>query len=52
MKQKARIETDRPIALRQAIQACRKGGTVSVSGVYAGFDDKIPMGAFMNKVSP
>ena len=48
-KQMARLETDRPIALRQAIQACRKGGTVSVPGVYAGFDDKIPMGAFMNK---
>jgi threonine dehydrogenase-like Zn-dependent dehydrogenase len=48
-KQMARIETDRPIVLRQAIQACRKGGTVSVPGVYAGFDDKIPMGAFMNK---
>jgi threonine dehydrogenase-like Zn-dependent dehydrogenase len=48
-KQMARIETDRPIALRQAIQACRKGGTVSVPGVYAGFDDNIPMGAFMNK---
>ena len=42
-------ESDRPIALRQAIQACRKGGTVSVPGVYVGFDDKIPMGAFMNK---
>jgi threonine dehydrogenase-like Zn-dependent dehydrogenase len=48
-KQMARIETDRPIALRQAIQACRKGGTVSVPGVYAGFDDKIPLGSFMNK---
>lgn len=48
-KQMARIEADRPIALRQAIQACRKGGTVSVPGVYAGFDDKIPMGSFMNK---
>jgi len=48
-EQMARIETDRPIALRQAIQACRKGGTVSVPGVYAGFDDKIPLGAFMNK---
>jgi threonine dehydrogenase-like Zn-dependent dehydrogenase len=48
-KQAARIETDRPIVLRQAIQACRKGGTVSVPGVYAGFDDRIPMGAFMNK---
>jgi threonine dehydrogenase-like Zn-dependent dehydrogenase len=48
-KQMARLETDRPNALRQAIQACRKGGTVSVPGVYAGFDDKIPLGAFMNK---
>jgi threonine dehydrogenase-like Zn-dependent dehydrogenase len=48
-KQALRLETDRPIALRQAIQACRKGGTVSVPGVYAGFDDKLPMGAFMNK---
>jgi threonine dehydrogenase-like Zn-dependent dehydrogenase len=48
-KQAIMAESDRPIALRQAIQACRKGGTVSVPGVYAGFDDKIPMGAFMNK---
>src|SRR5205085_6803098 len=48
-KQIARIEMDRPVVLRQAIQACRKGGTVSVPGVYAGFIDKIPMGAFMNK---
>src|SRR5205085_291402 len=30
-------------------QACRKGGTVSVPGVYGGFSDKVPMGAFMNK---
>jgi threonine dehydrogenase-like Zn-dependent dehydrogenase len=49
MKQALMVETDRPAVLRQAIQACRKGGTVSVPGVYAGFDDKIPMGAFMNK---
>jgi threonine dehydrogenase-like Zn-dependent dehydrogenase len=48
-KQSLKIETDRPNALRQAIQACRKGGTVSVPGVYAGFDDMLPMGAFMNK---
>ena len=48
-KQMARLEVDRPNALRQAIQACRKGGTVSVPGVYAGFDDNIPLGAFMNK---
>lgn len=47
--QAARLETDRPNVLRQAIVACRKGGTVSVPGVYTGFVDKIPMGAFMNK---
>ena len=48
-KQAMRIETDRPNVLRQCIQACRKGGTVSVPGVYAGVDDMIPLGAFMNK---
>jgi threonine dehydrogenase-like Zn-dependent dehydrogenase len=40
---------DRPGVLRQAIMACKKGGTVSVPGVYAGLIDKLPMGAFMNK---
>ncbi len=49
VKQTARLETDRPNVLRQAIVACRKGGTVSVTGVYTGFVDKMPMGAFMNK---
>ncbi|WP_009633502.1 zinc-dependent alcohol dehydrogenase [Synechocystis sp. PCC 7509] len=48
-KQALKLETDRPTVLRQAIVACRKGGTVSVPGVYTGFVDKIPMGAFMNK---
>lgn len=43
------METDRPHALRQAINCCRKGGTVSVAGVYGGFPDKIPMGAVVNK---
>jgi threonine dehydrogenase-like Zn-dependent dehydrogenase len=43
------METDRPIALRQAIQACRSGGTVSVAGVYGGFIDKFPMGAVVNR---
>jgi threonine dehydrogenase-like Zn-dependent dehydrogenase len=43
------LESDRPHALRQAILACRKGGTVSIPGVYGGFDDKIPLGALMNK---
>lgn len=48
-KQTVMLETDRPIALREAIFACRKGGTVSVPGVYGGFVDKLPMGSFMNK---
>lgn len=43
------LETDRPHVLREALMACRKGGTVSVPGVYLGFADKIPLGAFMNK---
>lgn len=48
-KQALRLETDRPTALRQVIVACRKGGTVSIPGVYGGFVDKMPMGAAMNK---
>jgi len=49
VKQTVRLETDRPYVLRETIQACRKGGIVSLAGVYAGFDDKIPMGAAFNK---
>lgn len=49
VKMGLRMATDRPNVFRQAIQACRKGGTVSVPGVYAGFLDKIPFGAAMNK---
>lgn len=45
----AMMETDRPHALRQAINCCRKGGTVSIPGVYGGVPDKIPIGAMMNK---
>ena len=48
-KQMTRMQMDRPIVLRQTIMACRKGGSVSVPGVYAGFIDKVPMGAFVNK---
>jgi threonine dehydrogenase-like Zn-dependent dehydrogenase len=43
------METDRPVALRQAILACRSGGTISVAGVYGGFIDKFPMGAIVNR---
>ncbi len=48
-KQKLRLSFDRPTVLRQVIMACRKGGTVSIPGVYGGFLDKIPFGAAMNK---
>lgn len=43
------MQTDRPTALRQALQACRKGGTVSIPGVYGGIVDKVPLGAAFNK---
>jgi threonine dehydrogenase-like Zn-dependent dehydrogenase len=43
------LETDRPVALRQAILNCRSGGVVSVAGVYGGFIDKFPMGAIVNR---
>lgn len=48
-KQMTRAQTDRPQALREAIMACRNGGTVSVVGVYGGFIDKFPMGSVMNR---
>ena len=49
VKQLMKLETERPIALREAILAVRSGGTVSVPGVYGGLADKLPLGAFMNK---
>ncbi len=48
-KQAMMLETDRPIALRQALMSCRNGGTVSVPGVYGGFIDKVPFGSVMNR---
>jgi threonine dehydrogenase-like Zn-dependent dehydrogenase len=48
-KQAMMLETDRPLALREAIRCCRNGGTVSVIGVYGGFIDKFPMGAVVNR---
>ena len=43
------LETERPAVIRQVIDCCRKGGTVSIPGVYGGLADKIPIGALMNK---
>jgi len=49
VKQAMRLQSDRPPVLREAIMACRNGGTVSVPGVYGGFIDKMPFGSFMNR---
>ena len=49
VKQATRSESERPYVLREAIQACRKGGTFVMLGVYGGFVDKFPIGALMNK---
>jgi threonine dehydrogenase-like Zn-dependent dehydrogenase len=48
VKQLAKLETDRGSALREAMYAVRKGGTLSVMGVY-GLMDKVPLGMLMNK---
>jgi len=48
-KMAMKLETDRPHALRQAIQACRKGGTISIPGVYGGVVDKFPLGVAFSK---
>jgi threonine dehydrogenase-like Zn-dependent dehydrogenase len=49
VKQAARLETERPHALREAIMSCRNGGIVSIMGVYGGFMDKFPIGSLMNR---
>ncbi len=49
LKQQLRLQTDRPVAVREAVHACRKGGSVFVLGVFAGIIDKFPLGALMNK---
>ncbi len=48
-KQMLKLQTDRPTALREAIQACRPGGTVSIPGVYTGAIDKMPIGVAFGK---
>jgi threonine dehydrogenase-like Zn-dependent dehydrogenase len=48
-KTAVKLSTERPHALRQAIMACRKGGRVSMPGVYGGLADSFPLGAVMQK---
>lgn len=47
--QRVGLETDRPHALRQAIKACRNGGTISIPGVYTGILDNFPLGVAFAK---
>ena len=49
VKQRLKLEDDRPTVLREAIRCCRKGGTLSVPGVYVGRADNVPVGPLMNK---
>jgi threonine dehydrogenase-like Zn-dependent dehydrogenase len=49
LKQKAKLQLDRPMAVREAIMACRSGGIISILGVYAGLIDKFPLGSLMNR---
>ncbi|HLP00801.1 MAG TPA: zinc-dependent alcohol dehydrogenase [Opitutaceae bacterium] len=49
VKQRLKLEQDRPFVLRQAIRAVRKGGVLSIPGVYTGMVDKIPFGAAFAK---
>ena len=48
-KQWIGTETERPLALKEIMHACRNGGTISVAGVYSGFADHIPIGSAMNR---
>ena len=48
-KQAVKGETDRPIALREAIRSCRNGGVVSIIGAYGGYIDKFPIGSLLNR---
>jgi threonine dehydrogenase-like Zn-dependent dehydrogenase len=49
VKTMAFLETDRGHVFREVIRCCRKGGTISMPGVYLGVVDKVPLGPFMNK---
>jgi threonine dehydrogenase-like Zn-dependent dehydrogenase len=49
LKQQLRVQTDRPTAVREAVYACRKGGSVFILGVFGGMVDKFPLGAVVNK---
>lgn len=49
VKQAVKLETDRPMVLREVMMAVRNGGRLSIVGDYVGFIDKVPFGAVMNR---
>jgi threonine dehydrogenase-like Zn-dependent dehydrogenase len=49
VKQKLHVQMDRPLAVREAIMACRGAGIISILGVYVGLVDKFPLGTVMNR---
>ncbi|MCR5879692.1 zinc-binding dehydrogenase [Phenylobacterium sp. J367] len=49
VKTTTKLGTDRTHVLREVLMACRKGGRVSIPGVYGGMADKLPIGALMQK---
>ena len=49
VKAAVKLVTDQTHGLRQVILACRKGGRISIPGVYGGVTDKFPIGALMEK---
>jgi threonine dehydrogenase-like Zn-dependent dehydrogenase len=49
VKSTVNLATDRLHVLRQIIMCCRKGGSLSIPGVYLGFLDKLPFGAAFGK---
>ncbi|MGK5445222.1 zinc-dependent alcohol dehydrogenase [Micromonospora sp. URMC 105] len=49
LRQRLRSEPDRPVAAREAVHHCRKGGSVFLLGMFAGLVDEFPLGAVMNK---
>ena len=49
VKQKLHVQLDRPLAVREAIMACRSAGIISILGVYVGLMDKFPIGTVMNR---
>ena len=48
LKQTLHLQGDHPYVIQQAIMSCRKGGTLSIPGVY-GSSAELPIGAAMNK---